>query len=297
MNAINFQLAGYYKLEAVKNDGTRRVLADWFPNLITNAGLDLYGNHSGVVFGGCAVGSGNTTPAFTDTNLVGQLAFSSTLQTSTQGSDTGAGYHWKRFTYRFAAGSATGNLAEVGMRVTSSGTLFSRALILDGGGSPTTVTILADESLDVSYELRVYWPTADVTGSITISGQSYNYTIRPAYVGNNQWALTPAGADFSNPSVIGTSPLFYTGTIAANTSGPSGTSGSTTYSRANYVSGNYYRDFTVTLALSALTVSAQSLGIGTTIGGFQIGFSPAIPKTGSNILTMTLRLSWARRTI
>ena len=69
-----------------------------------------------------------------------------------------------------------------------------RALILDGGGSPTTLTILSDETLDVTYTIRVYPPTTDVTGSITLDGVSYGYTIRPCNVstsgtGSYYWDL------------------------------------------------------------------------------------------------------------
>ena len=37
---IHEDVEGWYKFEAVRPDGTKRLLADWFPNLITDAGLE-----------------------------------------------------------------------------------------------------------------------------------------------------------------------------------------------------------------------------------------------------------------
>ncbi|MGH3802903.1 MAG: hypothetical protein ACRDTD_22795, partial [Pseudonocardiaceae bacterium] len=114
--------AGWFKFEAFRVDadgneipGSRRVAADWFPNLITNAGLDLFGTLSGassIVSAFCRVGSGNATPAVTDTALGTQVAFSNTLQANTNGVNrSGTFYGWRRRTLRFAAGIAAGTLA------------------------------------------------------------------------------------------------------------------------------------------------------------------------------------------
>lgn len=173
---INFQMQGRFKLEAVKRDGSRRMLADWFDNLILNAGLERMG--SGITIAGAMVGTNNATPAATQTALGAQIAYSTAIQGSaTFGVDEAENFAWRRVRYRFAEGVATGNLAEVGVGW-ASGSCFSRALILDGGGAPTTITLLSDESLDVTYELRLYPSTADVTGSLTLGGTSYSYTLR-----------------------------------------------------------------------------------------------------------------------
>ncbi len=43
----------------------------------------------------------------------------------------------------------------IGWNANPSGALFSRALIVDAEGDPTTIAKLADEQLDVEYEFRV----------------------------------------------------------------------------------------------------------------------------------------------
>ena len=150
------QCAGWFKIEATRPDGTRRVLADWFPNLILNGGLDRMGANPDYL-SWCQVGSGSTAPVAAQTALVNRIAGTSTQQNNVSGAQASAPYYgWYRRTYRFAQGVAAGNLSEVGVGWATSGSLFSRALILDGGGSPTTITVLSDEVLDVTYELRRY---------------------------------------------------------------------------------------------------------------------------------------------
>src|SRR5690606_31940294 len=55
---VTHGLCGRFKLEAERPDGQRRLLADWFPNLITNAGLNRIGTSSGWLTA-CAVGTGS----------------------------------------------------------------------------------------------------------------------------------------------------------------------------------------------------------------------------------------------
>ena len=74
---LNIEVQGFYLIEAVNKDtGEKRIAADWFPNLITDAGLNRMG--SGQFLTTCMVGSGQTTPQFTDTSLVAQVASTTT---------------------------------------------------------------------------------------------------------------------------------------------------------------------------------------------------------------------------
>lgn len=93
--------------------------------------------------------------------------------------------------FEFPAGRATGNLTEVGVGWTSDGVIipnannnrvFSRALILDASGQPTTLTVLADEILRVTYMLRLYVPfnVPDEVKVMTIGGVNTTVTIRSA---------------------------------------------------------------------------------------------------------------------
>lgn len=138
-----------------------------FHNLVLDAGLDRLSVGSAI--GRVCVGSGNSTPVVTQTSLDAFIAST----TTTQGSDAGGKqiitepyYYWARRTYRFGEGVAAGNLSEIGLGWTNTN-LFNRALIKDASGNPTTITVLADEFLDVVVELRFY-PQRNFTGNFNL---------------------------------------------------------------------------------------------------------------------------------
>lgn len=289
-------LAGRYKIEAVKADGSRRLLADWFNNLITDNGLNAIG-HGADWFTSCSVGSGNTAPANSDTSLVSLVATTASITTST-GANSG-GTPWfgsMTIVYRFPIGSATGNLSEVGIGATST-SLFSRALILDGGGSPTTITVLSSEALDVTYQLQQFSPASDVTGSVTIAAVSYAYTVRAANANAGSWTPRNIGDRGGVSSTV-----VYNGTIGAVTGTPSGSSavGGTT-AISTYTDGNFFVDSTLSFGLADMNVSGGIsamkcvMGVSnSSLGEYQYGFSPAIPKDSSHTMTLVIRHSWTR---
>ncbi len=293
--ALNIEVSGHFKMEAVRADGSRRHLAE-FDNLITNTGLNQLGSGSSgsSQITGCVVGTGTTAPANTDTNMANQVAHTTNLMTVTRNTVAGSNYSFYRVTYRFAAGTATGNLTEVGMRGASSptGPLFSRARILDGSNNPTSITVLAEEALDVTYELRVYHPTADVTGTVNLGGTNYNFTIRRANSTNSDWGWPELGVTLTRG---GTNPVAHSGGIAADTTAPNSSIGQGTVAAQTYTNNNFFRDFIITFGLSAVTASIGSVVMTSSLGFWQIGFSPVVPKTASNIFTLTVRLSWSRR--
>lgn len=298
---IKTKIQGMYKIEAVRPDGSKRLLADWFPNLITDGGLDQIGQRADWL-AYCVVGSGNTAPANSDTSLVSFIAATSSYTTSSRTAQSSPPYYGTSTqTYRFAIGVATGNLSEVGISPVNNGTtLFSRALILDGLGSPTTITVLAGEALDVTYQLLQYVPTSDVTGTVTINSIPYAYTMRAAFANGTAWAVGPAssGGDWA-----GTNQSYVTdGTIGAITGQPSGTIGSgSTSAYGSYTPGNYYLDTTISYSLVQSNVSggigamllAQGRYIGS-LGAMQVAFVPSLPKDGSHTMTLVFRHSWAR---
>ena len=288
------QCAGWFKIEAIRPDGTRRVLADWFPNLILNGGLDRMGANSDYL-NWCQVGSGSTAPVAAQTALVNRIAGTNTHQNNVNGAQASAPYYgWYRRTYRFAQGVAAGNLSEVGVGWATSGSLFSRALILDGGGNPTTITVLSDEVLDVTYELRRYPGTVDLTGTVVLDGVTHNWVSRAAGVTDSEhWAGVGAMTlDWA---------YAYSGEIGAVTaSEPSGGSVSITVTPLAYSSGSYARASTVSAGLNdanlsggirSIVISQYSAGA----GRYQIQFDPAIPKNNTKVLSLTIQHTWARR--
>lgn len=291
-------LKGRFKMEAVKQDGSKRLLAE-FDNLILDNGLNILGTGAGWD-NYCSVGTGNTAPATTQSALVSFLAATnSTTTTSLANSGSSPYYGQTTITYRFAIGTATGNLSEVGIGVASNGTnLFSRALILDALGSPTTITVLSTEALDVTYQLQMYAPTADVTGTVTINAVSYSYTMRAANANSSSWQGLNTLNDQGGVSNV----TVYNGTIGAVTAGPSGTSASGgSVAVQTYTSGNFYVDSIVSFGLttgnvsggiSAILITCGS--IRSSMGQFQLGISPPLPKDGSHTMTLTFRHSWGR---
>lgn len=138
-----------------------------FHNLVLDAGLDRLSVGSAI--GRVCVGSGNSNPVISQTQLDAFIAST----TTSQGSDTGGKqittepyYLWSRRTYRFGEGVAAGNLSEIGLGWSNTN-LFNRALIRDANGNPTTITVLADEFLDVVVELRVY-PQRNIIGNFNL---------------------------------------------------------------------------------------------------------------------------------
>lgn len=324
---ITGHAAGRFKFEAFKADaegneipGTRRIVADWFDNLIVNGGMNLIGdNPSGNAIGNtstltaCRVGTGSTAPAVTDTALVNQVAATTTVSARTSGVQATTPYFgWFRTTYRFAPSGTAQNLAEVGVATAATGgTLFSRALIVDGGGSPTTIQVLGDESLDVTYELRLYPPLADMPWSATISGTNYSGIARADRAGDaTAWNANGPNWRMDGSSmkgcILATSLAMnvYNGTIGAITATPSGTAVSVDLSpvgavtAAAYTANSFQRSHAVLLDLAVGNVSGgiSAFRIMTGIGGYQFSASPAFAKDSTKRLTLNITFSWARYT-
>lgn len=206
---IQTGLEGRYRFEAFRTDesgneipGSRRVLADWFKNLVTNAGLhSLCQTHTFYQLTRCRVGSGSNIPAESDVALAAQVAEVNAAGNNSIIRENGVNAHspyygWNRFTYRFNAGTVSGNLAEVGVAF-QDGTLFSRALIRGPSGDPTTISVLPDETLDVVFEVRTYAPLQDAVRQMDIGGVQTAVTIRAAAV--NAVSASPIiGAGWSN---------------------------------------------------------------------------------------------------
>ena len=302
---LHTEVEGWFKFEAISEDGTKRVLADWFPNLITDQGLNQMGTLA-TWLNACQVGSGSTVPAVSDTQLVTLVAGTTTVQSTIKGIQSIPPYYASRtMTYRFAAGVATGTLSEVGVGITATvGNLYSRALILDGTGTPTTLTILSTETLDVTYQCRYYVPTVDLTGSILLRTTTHAWTSRACRCTAIGYWWYNAGGQAENTSAgAGAAPLFFgglTAAIAAIESYPTGTSYTgVTITWASYINNSFYTDATIT---AGLTIGNNAAGLGAVrlnlgIGTYQIGFVPNIMKTSSDILVLVVRHSWGRKTI
>lgn len=270
-------------------------------NLILNAALDAIGNGTDI-YTTVAVGTGNTTPATTDTALDNQIAYTSTLVDipAVTRTTTAPFYVERTNTWQFAQGAAQGALKEIGLSSYGS-TLWTRALITDGAGTPITLDVGADEILNVTYILRFYKPygESDLSGSFTVttdpgeSGESsavHNYTLRMANAGT---AGNPEPVKSNSSSCAG----YDTYTLGAVTGAGSGTGYTSASGRAlqSYTNGTYYRDIDFTFVLSQANYTIEGLYLGLQpSGGFQIKLTDVITKSNTQTLKLTFRQSWAR---
>lgn len=315
-----FGFDGLYQFEKFRVDadgnelpGTREIISPWQGNLITDAGLNYLGSTTQDNLAMCRIGTGNAAPANSDTALGEQVG-----QTTTAASGGGSGYNatdrfvWRRVAYRFAAGTISGvNLAEVGMAANNSVSLFSRSLIKDSGGIPTTLTLAADEVLDVLYELRLYLPAQDIAVPATIDGAANTVTIR---VSENEADLAGWGSKIGNRMVPGE--VYYNssrygcvienpltaGTTASSVSQSAGTGVSVAL--ASYTSNSFTTTATVSVGLTggnyttgigALLMSADGSDA-TAYGLWQYIFATKLNKSSVRTATITVGVTWGRYT-
>lgn len=290
---------GRYQLRKLKNGIYTGEETPWFDNIILDSGLNRWG--TGTIISGAAIGTGTATPASTDTGLQTQTHYTTTTGTGAGITAGGSSPYnnTRTFAYRTTLGALSGNYSEVGVGW-ASGSMFSRALILDGGGSPTTISVASDEQLDIVYQLSVYPPLTDTSTSVTISGVTHTITGRACNVNNvggDYWALSQTAILLSSLGVGACT----NGSIGAITGTPSGStpgSGSLTTTSDTYINNSYQRTGNYAFGL---TFGNLSGGISATIvtwsgkACFQYGLSPAIAKDATKTLILNFSVNWARR--
>jgi hypothetical protein len=279
-------LSGRYRLQTKKN-GTVTRDSGWFKNLITNNGMNTITTNT-TWSRYCSVGSSSSAPSFSDVAL-GSLIAATLNNSAPDARIEGA----ERY---------LGNIAEIGVGDQSDGTsLFSRALVRDSMGNPTTITVLADEDLVVIYELWVKQPTGDfpfnaggVTGTIRACRVD---DITPIASSRNLcWRFSGSANNFIIPSGNGYVILF-SGAMSAITSYPGGDqqSASLTPTMAAYTPGSHTRVGTVTFS-TTLGNSAPIKSIGWVFGCtcWQLELDTEINKTNLQTLRLGFQLSWSR---
>jgi hypothetical protein len=188
INSVNFGSKGYFTVSVLNAAGEVQANKIVGPtaNVVTYAGAfwalidqGLFGSYQcrvgtgtvertrsstalGVDFGALSGGSGGTVRSG---NEVDNLDGTSTL-TLTR-------------TMEFGLGTTAGTFSE--LAVFSGAQMIAGQLIKDAGGSPTTVTVLADEQLVVSYVIEWTVPNTSVlvgTGTVTDAAtNNYNYEV------------------------------------------------------------------------------------------------------------------------
>lgn len=301
--SIKFEFSGMFNL-IVRDAKTlaKKRETGFFKNIITDYGLNRIGT-SGVLTG-AYVGSGTETPSPSDVSLQSPIARTS-MQLSENiitGPDVAPYYGGVSKTYRFAEGVAAGNISEVGIIALYSGAypLWSRSLVLDSSGSPTTITVLPNEVLDIVYECRAYAMPSDTTGGpLTLLGVDYNWTMRAINARRSTFGLFTAGFA-GGPQWDGTNGEMVAVTATKPSGVDSGTSGSLI--AAQYSENSYKRSFTFSFSITQGNSSPGGIKTmyGTVVSNgpnFQIGLDKIFPKNNLNTISLSFEVSWARKAI
>lgn len=296
---INNEVGARFKLVARKaSTGEITRETDWFQNIVLDTGLAQMS--SGVWIDRCCVGTGNSTPVATQTQLDTFKASTTTIQGTVESGvqlTTLPYYDWLRVTYRFGEGVAAGNISEVGMGWANAN-LWNRALIKDNNGNPTTITVLSDEYLDVITEIRVY-PQETLSGSFNFLNKAGAIVSSHTYTGRAYHRAPQRNYSKMSINSIG----IWSGALSSSpTMSPSGTrldyGYPTTTVYPTPTSMKCTKVFPVANAIGehrTLFVESTLLQSGSGMG-YQVEFTPTITKTNQIELTYTVSMSWGRYT-
>lgn len=295
-NTINAQVQGVFKLSKGNLNTNEEQHLTTFNNLILDNGLNLLFIESWTLtpLYRCSIGAGTSEPAVTDTSLTNHKF---TVNYNSQGSDGNVSgiYRWTTMKYRFNPNVA-GTYTEIGIGAASNN-LFSKSLIKDSNGNPIAITLLPDEYLDVTYELRFYINTTESTITNFNLGKSvHTLNTKAAYINSTE----PLNSTVSN-ICNGTNFMLFSGPVSAsNTGGPSGygsSSSSITY--FPYVNNSFERSYRAVFNLNNNVnnwpIKSAFLNCGS-FGLFQTEIIPDIIKTSSEILTIDYKISLGRYT-
>lgn len=311
---IKTGFSGKFRLE-VRNVHTHQITkVREFNNTITDAGLNGYGKGTANLLGRCMVGAGTSIASTTATGMGSVIA-------SVNGAGSGQVQllapvepEWSagvKLKYRFEAGSITTPISEIGIcnRKDHGATdfvLWSRTLITDANGTPTSLTILADEYLDVYYILNLHLDLTDKASSFDLNGVNYNYTARAAMVQSSLVNVADGNLHFANGITIKN--VFNGNTLGQITESireyTKSANPSCSVSLSPYIDGTFQRDCIAEIATGNGNIDGGILGleIGPNGNGnqlhvySQIALDKAIPKDSSKSIKFTLRSSWGRYT-
>lgn len=281
-NAEN-KIGALFKLNTHNGNGKTTKETEWFHNIVLDTGLNQMS--VGTWVDRCCVGSGNSTPVSTQVSLDALIASTTTVQsTSTSVQITNAPYYLSLTrTYRFGQGVAAGNLSEVGLGWGNSN-LWNRALIRDSIGNPTTITVLADEYLDVSAEIRVY-PAMNISSTFNLLDKSGAVISAHDVVGipyiNSATDIT-GKVEFS--PYVWASSLHSGGMGSTVSSRPSGTeSNASSWVNTNPTQKSSQKKITLNLGNSNFTHKSFLMYVSGLLGastgwGYQFEISPPITK-------------------
>lgn len=273
-----------------------------FNNLVTDVGLNALGGSSATNLSSfCQFGTGNTPPNTDQTSLVSPTGTRKSWSRNVSSGNSGAA-PWYNYSIRewvFNPGDVSGNLSEIAFFNNGGTVMFSRALIKDEFGNPTTLTILPDEYVYVTYEIRAYvGDLTDIPAEIELAGVSYALNIRKIRVNvesSSIWSPSTEPAASRIPYVYAstaqggnTQSIPYTAYATMENSGV----------LQPYVANSLKRTFTASAGPSyANIVGGFNHILANRTGenaGFSIFFDKMVPKDTEKTLSFTVTTSWSR---
>lgn len=168
------KLFGKFQL-IVKNVKTGKITdTGWIDNLVLDNAFNFISFPLNTQNWFIELGTGSTVPTFGDTTLEtflikkgGGQPNSAEAGASTSFStpiySTSAGWE-----LTFNLGEVVGNVSEIGIAPLADNELITRALITDGAGDPTTITLGLDDILTVNYRIGYEMDTSHAPGSVTV---------------------------------------------------------------------------------------------------------------------------------
>ena len=244
------------------------------------------------------VGSGNSTPVASQTQLDNTIASTTTVlsgsELTSKQTTTSPYYAAAKRTYRFAEGVAAGNISEVGCGWGTGLALWNRALVKDLNGNPTTITVLSDEFLDVIVEVR-YYPTQSFSGSFNLLNKTGGIVSNHTYTGLPQLSESTSvsfgkvsggltdiyGGSINN---VNTNPTSSLGQVSASSAYPSPKTLTCTSSLPLNIANGSIK--TVRQGFNTITASTDS--------SYKFEIAPPIVKTNQMVLSFKFSISWDR---
>lgn len=297
------KIRGEFLLSVVNAETGAIRLQRKFDNMITDNGLKYAMNYTGGNGGYFAVSNGNTPPSASDITMSGSMNIR-TGDVGLIGNAVSLGSPTYGFkvskSARYAAGAINATISEIGFF--NAGGLWSRQLILDDQGNPSTITVLQNEYLDVTYTLYMYPNLNDLHFQFVMNGQTYTCVSRIAKA-----ASAGATAFVNNFSYSGVCiPGYQTGgggaletqTLGSITGQPAGQVYNANYGTISTraepydTSEPFSRKYRLDVALNNLNVPG---GIGSILicdqGNLahwwhQISFAPKLPKDENTTMTL-----------
>lgn len=247
-------LSGNYQLRAIKA-ATGEVMRETtvFSNLITNSGFEAIMDSGIRNIQRFEAGSSSREPSVTDTGIVSLIGSSTntvTFPDTYLAGTEGSYYIVRKFRSRGNEGAIVGNVAEIAIKVRkSSGSggspLLSRALVKDSNNNPTTITVLADEYLEIDWVLYQYiMPESSGVINIEVDGvlESFGYQMKP-------YALNSSARPYGSASANATM-FFEHSVISRDVLTGSSKSGYDTFRSTKGVYSNKSIKYTYSLALN-----------------------------------------------